>query len=327
MTINTFPIQTIDAATIVTQIETAKTDTQAARDAALQALADAEQIVEDLTSEQFEISDTAGLQAALDAKASASSLATVATSGSYDDLLDAPPAFSGAYDDLTGKPTLSTVATTGAYADLSGKPTLGTASAQDVGYFATAAQGANGVTAYGWGNHAAAGYLTTIANDAVTNAKLANMAASRIKGRVTGSTGDPEDLTGAQALSIIGTSTAGEIAALTGTKPVIPTAVATLFTRATPSGGSNYAPNFATTRIATWIPTANRVFSNPVNAVPGATIEVKLYASSSTERTVTFGSYYVGDLPTLLIKDTVKYSVFIYCVSATEFVVTAKRLQ
>jgi len=76
MTINTFPIQTIDAATIVTQIETAKTDTQAARDAALQALADAEQIVEDLTSEPFEISDTAGLQAALDAKASASALAT-----------------------------------------------------------------------------------------------------------------------------------------------------------------------------------------------------------------------------------------------------------
>lgn len=75
MTINTFPIQTIDAATIVTQIETAKTDTQAARDAALQALADAEQIVEDLTSEPFEISDTAGLQAALDAKASASALA------------------------------------------------------------------------------------------------------------------------------------------------------------------------------------------------------------------------------------------------------------
>lgn len=78
MTINTFPIQTIDAATIVTQIETAKTDTQAARDAALQALADAEQIVEDLTSEPFEISDTAGLQAALDAKASASD--TLATS-------------------------------------------------------------------------------------------------------------------------------------------------------------------------------------------------------------------------------------------------------
>lgn len=42
-------------------------------------------------------------------------------------------------DDLSG---LATVATTGAYSDLSGLPTLGTASAEDVGFFATAAQGA-----------------------------------------------------------------------------------------------------------------------------------------------------------------------------------------
>lgn len=36
---------------------------------------------------------------------------------------------------------LATVATSGSYSDLTGKPTLGTAAAQDVGYFATAAQG------------------------------------------------------------------------------------------------------------------------------------------------------------------------------------------
>jgi hypothetical protein len=45
---------------------------------------------------------------------------------------------------------------------------------------------------------------TTIANDAVTNAKAANMAQATIKGRQSGGgTGDPEDLTAAQARTIL----------------------------------------------------------------------------------------------------------------------------
>lgn len=55
-------------------------------------------------------------------------LATVATSGSYDDLLDAPAlaavATSGSYSDLSGAPALATVATSGSYNDLSDKPTI-----------------------------------------------------------------------------------------------------------------------------------------------------------------------------------------------------------
>ena len=63
------------------------------------------------------------------------SLATVATSGSYNDLSNKPSlaavATSGAYSDLSGTPNLATVATSGSYTDLSNKPTLGTAAAKD----------------------------------------------------------------------------------------------------------------------------------------------------------------------------------------------------
>lgn len=47
------------------------------------------------------------------------------------------------------------------------------------------------------------GTVWTVDNDVVTNAKLANMATLTIKGRATGSTGDPEDLTAAQAAAIV----------------------------------------------------------------------------------------------------------------------------
>lgn len=43
-----------------------------------------------------------------------------------------------------------------------------------------------------------------IADDAVTNAKLANVATKTIKGRTTAATGDPEDLTAIQARAVLG---------------------------------------------------------------------------------------------------------------------------
>ncbi len=53
--------------------------------------------------------------------------------------------------------------------------------------------------------------VITIANDAVTNAKAANMAASTIKARKTASTGDPEDCTLSEVLDLIGSAAQGDI--------------------------------------------------------------------------------------------------------------------
>ena len=60
---------------------------------------------------------------------------------------------------------------------------------------------------------------TTIANDAVTNGKLANMATATIKGRTTAGTGDPEDLTAAQARTVIGVSPALVVSDTAPTSP------------------------------------------------------------------------------------------------------------
>ena len=93
-----------------------------------------------------------------------SSLSTVATSGSY--------------DDLSNKPTLATVATTGAYSDLTGKPTIPTKTSQltnDSGFVTSAAL--NGYATETWVEQK--GYLTSVAwGDITGKPTLATVATS-----------------------------------------------------------------------------------------------------------------------------------------------------
>lgn len=74
------------------------------------------------------------------------------------------------------------------------------------------------------GDVTTSGAAATIANDAVSNAKLANMATATFKGRTTAGTGDPEDLTATQATAlldnVVGDSGSG------GTKGLVPAAAA-----------------------------------------------------------------------------------------------------
>jgi len=100
------------------------------------------------------------------------------------------------------------------------------------------------VTGSGTGSFAA-----TIANDAVTNAKLANVSTATFKGRVTAGTGDPEDLTGTQATTLLDVFTS----ALKGLAPA--------------SGGGT--TNFLRAD-GTWAaPTASSVLLNSIAAATG----------------------------------------------------------
>lgn len=148
---------------------------------------------------------------------------------------------------------------------------------QDSGNYITALTG--DVTASGPGSVAA-----TIANDAVTNAKLSNMAQDTIKGRTSGAgTGDPVDLTATQATAIldnfVGDSGSG------GTKGLVPAPTAgdsTKFLKGngtwdTPIAGgggggteSNYIGNpDAETDTAGWTTYADAAGATPVDGTGG----------------------------------------------------------
>ena len=76
------------------------------------------------TLEQADSDNNASIQSvSTDLTELSNGLATVARSGSYNDLTD-KPTFSGSYNDLTDKPTLASVATSGSYDDLLNKPDL-----------------------------------------------------------------------------------------------------------------------------------------------------------------------------------------------------------
>ena len=73
--------------------------------------------------------------------------------------------------------------------------------------------------------------------------------------------------------------------------------------------------------------TANRTLGNPSNGIPGTTRTVLVEGNATsppTDRTLSFGNQYGGDLPTLTdVNDTQKYLLTIYCKSASQFLVTS----
>lgn len=70
--------------------------------------------------------------------------------------------------------------------------------------------------------------------------------------------------------------------------------------------------------------TANRALGNPTNGHPGTVRTVYVIGNDGTDRTLTFGTQYGGEPPTLTDIDSTKaYVLTILCVTTTHFVVTA----
>jgi hypothetical protein len=70
--------------------------------------------------------------------------------------------------------------------------------------------------------------------------------------------------------------------------------------------------------------TASRQFGNPVNGQPGTCRTILVQGNNSTDRVISFGTQFLGDLPSITDCDDGKwYLITLFCVSATHFLATA----
>ena len=72
--------------------------------------------------------------------------------------------------------------------------------------------------------------------------------------------------------------------------------------------------------------TANRIIGNPTNGQPGTWRTILVQGNDATDRTITFDTQYLGEVPTITTCDSgVWFLLTIFCVTTTHFVVSSKR--
>jgi hypothetical protein len=70
--------------------------------------------------------------------------------------------------------------------------------------------------------------------------------------------------------------------------------------------------------------TANRAIGNPANGQPGTYRTILVQGNNSTDRALTFGNQFLGDVPVIADCDDARwYLLTIFCVTATHFIATA----
>jgi hypothetical protein len=68
------------------------------------------------------------------------------------------------------------------------------------------------------------------------------------------------------------------------------------------------------------------VISNPTNGQPGTFRTILVKGNDGTDRTITFGNQFLGEVPTITDADSGRwYLLTIMCITATHFVVSSKR--
>lgn len=152
-------------------------------------------------------SETAAAGSASTASTSATNAASSATAaaGSATDAAGSATAAAGSASDASDDADAAAASATAAASSATAAASSATAAAGSASNAATAQTAAEAAQAAAETAQAAAEAAAggTVADDSITNAKLANVATGTIKGRTTSGTGDPEDLTPAQARGVL----------------------------------------------------------------------------------------------------------------------------
>jgi hypothetical protein len=126
---------------------------------------------------------------------------------------------------------------------------------------------------------------------------------------------------------VIEMATNAEIrSAATGAKAVMAEDLKTASTGVALSDAATVAVDWNAAINFTLTVTANRAIGNPTNGQPGTWRTILVQGNDATDRTITFGNQYLGEVPTITDCDSTRwYLLTIFCVSATHFVVSSKK--
>lgn len=195
-------------------------------------------------------------------------------------------------------------------------------------------------TAYGWGNHASAGYQAALTNgaDALTSdevTQLANIGTSAISaaewGYVAGSTasftGAASDITsGTMAIARLPEATTADYRSNTADKLLSTDQTWSAMAEVTLTDAATVALDLSTGFDFTVTLAGNRTLGNPTNVKVGQKGRIRVVQDGTGSRTLAYASYYKfagGTAPVLTTTASAEDYLFYDCVSATKIIVSA----